>query len=150
MPQSFAAAHLHFVFSTKHRHPFLSSAVASRIHEYLGGALLGIGCSPLAIGGMPDHVHLLIGMGRVISIADIVKTTKASSSRWIHDAMPELASFSWQSGYGVFAVSHDRIPAVRGYIERQEDHHRKKTFQEEYREFLSAHGIAWDERYVWD
>ena len=98
MPQSFAAVHLHLVFSTKHRQPFLKPEVAPRIYEYLGGTLHGIGCAPLVIGGMPDHVHLLIGIGRDITIADTVKTTKASSSRWIHDTMPEMAAFSWQSG----------------------------------------------------
>ena len=116
----------------------------------MGGTLRGIGCIPLIVGGMPDHIHLLIGMGREITIADVVKTTKASSSRWIHDTMPEMAGFAWQSGYGVFAVSQDRVPGVRAYIEHQEEHHRMKTFQEEYREFLEKHGIVWDERYVWD
>jgi len=116
----------------------------------MGGTLHGIGCIPLIVSGMPDHVHLLIGMGREISIADVVKTAKASSSRWIHDTMPAMAAFAWQAGYGAFAVSHDRVPRVREYIEHQEDHHRHKTFQEEYREFLTAHGIAPDERYVWD
>ena len=150
MPQSFAAIHLHLVFSTKHRQPFLASAIATRMYEYMGGTLRSLGCAPLAIGGMPDHVHLLIGMGREITIADMVKTTKASSSRWIHDTMSGMAAFSWQSGYGAFAVSQDRVTGVRGYIERQEEHHRTKTFQEEYLEFLSAHGIVWDERYIWD
>ena len=131
MPQSFAAAHLHFVFSTKHRQPHLIPTIAPRVYEYIGGTLRGNGCAPLAIGGMPDHVHLLIGMGREVTIADVVKTTKSASSRWMHDTMPEMAGFAWQSGYGVFAVSQDRVPGVRRYIERQAEHHRAKTFQEE-------------------
>jgi len=150
MPQSFASAHLHLVFSTKQRQPFLAPDIAPRIYEYIGGTLRGIGCAPLAINGMPDHVHLLIGMGREISIADILKTTKAASSRWVHDTIPELASFAWQSGYGAFSVSQDRVAGVRAYIERQAEHHLTKTFQVEYREFLSSHGIVWDERYLWD
>ena len=150
MPQSFAAVHLHIVFSTKHRQPFLTPEYTPRVHEYLGGTIRGIGCTPLAIGGMPDHVHLLVGLGREITIADLIKTIKAGSSRWIHDTFPPLSAFSWQSGYGVFAVAKDRIGGVKGYIARQEEHHREKTFQAEYREFLTAHGIEWDERYVWD
>ena len=150
MPQSFAAVHLHLVFSTKHRQPLLKPNVTARIYEYLSGTLREIGCKPLIIGGMPDHVHLLTGISRDTTFADLVRTAKASSSRWIHDTFAEMASFSWQSGYGVFAVSHDRVPAVRGYIERQEEHHRTKSFQEEYLEFLRAHGIVWDERYIWD
>ena len=142
--------HLHVVFSTKHRYPFLDDSVKSRVHEYLGGTLRGIGCFPITVGGMPDHVHLLLGLSREITIAQVVKSVKGASSRWIHDSMPNLSAFAWQSGYGAFAVSHDRIPVVRGYIEHQEEHHRQKSFQDEYREFLSVHGIEWDERFVWD
>ena len=150
MPQSFAAVHLHLVFSTKHRQPFLTPSIAPRVHKYLGGTLRGIGCTPLSIGGMSDHVHLLVGMGRESSIAEISRTTKAASSRWMHDTLPDSAGFAWQSGYGAFSVGRDRLPGVRGYIERQEEHHRKQTFQDEYCEFLGVHGIVWDERYVWD
>jgi len=150
MPQSFAAVHLHCIFSTKQRVPYLSQQFAPRVHEYIGGSIRGTKSIPLAIGGMPDHVHLLVGMGREVTIADLIKTVKTSSSRWIHDTFPELTAFSWQSGYGVFAVGKDRIEGVKGYIARQEKHHQKKTFQQEYLEFLEAHGIEWDERYVWD
>jgi putative transposase len=150
MPQSFASVHLHLIFSTKHRQPFLTPPFAFRVYEYLGGTVRGSGCVPLAIGGMPDHVHLLVGMGREISIADLIKTIKAASSRWIHDTFPELGGFAWQAGYGAFSVSGNRIERVKGYIAGQAVHHRIRTFQEEYRDFLARHEIEWDERYVWD
>jgi putative transposase len=150
MPQSFAAVHLHIVFSTKHRESHITPELSPRLHEYLGGTVRGTGSILLTSGGMPDHVHLLIGLGREVTIADLVRTAKAGSSRWVHETFPDHPGFAWQAGYGAFAVSHDRLPAVRGYIANQAEHHRVKSFQEEYREFLRVHGIEWDERYVWD
>jgi putative transposase len=150
VPQSFAAVHLHVVFATKRREPTISPALAPHLHEYLGGTVRGSKNVPLAVGGMPDHVHLLVGLGREATVADLVRTVKAASSRWVHDAHPELAGFAWQAGYGAFAVSHDRLPAVGRYIANQAAHHATESFQDEYRRFLRLHGIEWDERYVWD
>jgi REP element-mobilizing transposase RayT len=148
MPQSFAALHLHIVFSTKHRDPLIVPEIAPRLYEYLGGTTRGTGPALVAVGGMPDHVHLLVSLGRETAVADFVRTVKAGSSRWVHDTMS--SSFAWQAGYAAFAVSQDRVPGVRGYIGNQAEHHRGRTFQEEYRDFLRAHDIAWDERYCWD
>jgi putative transposase len=150
VPQSFASIHLHIVFSTKHREPLIAPEFAPRLYEYIGGTIRGAKCIPLATGGMPDHVHLLIGLGRETTVADLVRTAKAGSSRWVHDTPPDRPGFAWQSGYAAFTVSHDRLPAVQGYIAHQAEHHRTKTVQDEYREFLRAHGMEWDERYVWD
>lgn len=99
---------------------------------------------------MPDHVHLLISMGREQSIAAMVGSLKASSSRWVHDTFPERIGFAWQSGYGAFSVSPTHLQAVRKYVENQEQHHKVRTFQDEYREFLRRYEIEFDERYVWD
>jgi REP element-mobilizing transposase RayT len=150
MPQSFASITLHIVFSTKNRVPHLTSDVRPDIHHYVGGTIRGNHCAPLAVGGVADHIHLLVGWGREISVVEFVKVVKASSTRWAHDTIPALAGFSWQAGYGAFSVSHDRVDAVRRYIENQEEHHRTVSFQYEYREFLRKHNIEWDERYVWD
>lgn len=150
MPQSFAAVNLQIVFSTKQRFPFLTDAIRPRVFEYMGGTVRGNHCSPIAIGGVADHVHLLVGWGREIAIAEFVKIVKASATRWIHDTIPELTAFAWQAGYGAFSVSHDRVETVRKYVESQEEHHRGQSFQDEYRKMLTLHNIAWDERYVWD
>jgi REP element-mobilizing transposase RayT len=98
---------------------------------------------------MSDHVHLLVSVGRTLSIADTVRLIKANSSKWIHEELP-LSDFQWQAGYGAFAVSYSNIDAVKQYIANQEDHHRVRTFQDEFREILRRHGLEWDERYVWD
>jgi REP element-mobilizing transposase RayT len=150
MPQSFASLHVHFVFSTKHHEPLIPPDLASRMYEYLGGTARGMKCPMLIAGGMPDHVHLLVSMGREVSAAEFVKALKAASSRWVHDTFPDRAGFAWQSGYGAFAVSYSQVGAVRTYIENQAKHHKTRGFQDEFRAFLKAHGIEWDERYVWD
>ena len=99
---------------------------------------------------MPDHTHLLVSLSRDCSLAEVMRVVKSNSSRWVSDTFPDLAGFSWQAGYGAFAVSHSLIETVIRYIDRQAEHHAKLTFQDEYREFLRRHGIEWDERYVWD
>ena len=150
MPQSLAAVYLHVIFSTKHREPGIAPDVAPRLYRYFAGTARENGCRLLSVGGMPDHVHLLVSIGREITVAGLVRTVKAGSSRWIHDSFPALAGFAWQAGYGAFSVSRSRLQTVTRYIERQAERHRTRTFQEEYRELLVRHGIAFDERYVWD
>ena len=150
MPQSLAAAYLHIVFSTKNREPMIDADLVERLFPYIGGVARGNKNVLLASGGMPDHVHLLISMGREQSIAAMVGSLKASSSRWVHDTFPERIGFAWQSGYGAFSVSPTHLQAVRKYVENQEQHHKVRTFQDEYREFLRRYEIEFDERYVWD
>lgn len=115
-----------------------------------GPGARGHGCRLTAAGGVADHVHLLVSIGRDTSIADLVRVLKAASSRWIHDTFPQLGGFAWQSGYGAFSVSLSQTGAVEEYLARQAEHHRAVTYQEEYRTFLTKHGLEWDERYVWD
>jgi len=150
MPQSFSAVHLHLIFSTKNRSPFLHAALAPQVHDYLGGILRHHGCPSILIGGIEDHVHALFSFNRTMPIADLVRTLKAGSSRWIHETFPQERAFAWQSGYAVFSVSASGLERVRTYIANQAKHHKTVTFQDEYREFLQKHGIEWDERYVWD
>ncbi len=150
MPQSLASLHLHLVFSTKNRRPWLTSPLAKQLYDYIGGTLRGNKCSLIAAGGMPDHVHLLVSIGRECSVSDIVRLVKSNSSRWIHDTFPQLEMFAWQAGYGAFAVSFSKIPDVRAYIADQMNHHTVKTFQDEFRDYLRKHEIEWDEQYVWD
>ena len=135
--------------SPKHREPTVTPDLAPRLYDYMGGAIRGLKCSLLAAGGMPDHVHLLVSFGREVSAAEFVKTVKTASSRWVHDTF-DRPGFGWQTGYGVFSVSYSQLDVVRKYIANQANHHKKQTFQDEYREFLRKHGIEWDEQYVWD
>lgn len=150
MPQSFAAVPLHIVFSNKGREPLLPPELVSRLRAYMTNILGELGCALLNANGVPDHVHLLASLGRTITIADLVKKVKAGSSRWVHDTFPELRHFGWQAGYGAFAVSPVLLPTVSDYIDRQPEHHRTQSFQDEFRAFLTEHGQTWDERYVWD
>ena len=150
MPQSFAAVDLHIVFSTKSREPSLPLDRIPRLREYMAGTLQTLKCRLLNANGMPDHLHLLVSMGREVSLAELIGTVKSSSSRWVHDTFDDSRGFGWQAGYGVFGVSPSKLRAVHQYIDRQQEHHRTITFQEEFLEFLRRHNQVWDERYVWE
>jgi len=107
-------------------------------------------CSLIAAGGTADHVHLLMSLSREMAVAEIVRLIKSNSSNWIHDSFSARREFAWQGGYGAFAVSFSQIESVKHYLAHQEEHHRKKTFQEEFIEFLQRHEIEYDLRYLWD
>jgi REP element-mobilizing transposase RayT len=148
MPQSFASLHIHVIFGTKDRRPSLLPDVAVRVYSYMGGIVGSQKGVLVAAGGIPDHVHLLIGMSRESSIAGLIREVKGGSSEWIHQTFPDMAGFGWQDGYAAFAVSCSNIPTVRRYIENQAEHHRKRTFEEELIEYLEAHKIEYDPRYL--
>mgnify|MGYP000110677928 CR=1 FL=1 len=150
MPQSLARLHLHLIFSTKHRKHWLTDTVRSPLHAYMATVLQNIGCPPVLINSVEDHVHILFELARTVSVSEVVEEVKKSSSKWIKTQGTGIAGFSWQAGYGVFAVSESNIPTVREYIANQQEHHRRKTFQEEYRRLLGKYGVGYDERYVWD
>ncbi|HQI33311.1 MAG: IS200/IS605 family transposase [Verrucomicrobia bacterium] len=150
MPQSLARLHIHLVFSTKNRKRFLTDAVRGSLHAYMATVLQNLGCAPVLINSVEDHVHILFELARTVSVSQAVEDVKKSSSRWIKTQGQEFAEFAWQAGYGAFAVSESNIETVRHYIAGQREHHRVKSFQEEYRQFLERHRITFDERYVWD
>ena len=150
MPQTYTQLHFHLVFSTKNRKPWITSEIESRLWEYMGGIVKGLKGIPIQIGGMPDHVHLLVTLRQQPALADVLREIKAGSSGWIHDTFPELSEFAWQVGYGAFSVSHSGVPAVKDYIVDQPRHHKKLTFKDEFRFLLTKHGIEFDERYLWD
>ena len=150
MPQSLAFVLVHLVFSTKDRHPFLGSAVRPELHAYLATVARNAGCECFRVGGMADHVHLAVRFSRTLAISDLVEELKTSSSKWMKTRSPDFSSFAWQRGYGAFSVGPADLEALRSYIDNQEEHHRTRTFQEEYRSFLQKYGIEFDERYVWD
>jgi REP element-mobilizing transposase RayT len=137
MPQSFAAVYLHVVFSTKNRDPWLTPELAPRDHEYVGEVVRGCGCRLLIAGGMPDHIHLLVSLGREVTISGLVREVKSASSRWVHDTFADRRGFAWQAGYGAFSVSPSRLETVTRHITNQEEHHRDRTFQDEFRAMLT-------------
>lgn len=150
MPQSLSRILIHTVFSTKNRAPMLRDpSFRDEMHAYLGGCANTLGCLPIRIGGTEDHVHLLTTLSRTVAAADFVKEIKRNSTLWAKGKGGN-GDFAWQTGYGCFSVSESRIGVVSRYVENQEEHHRKITFQDEYRELLRLHGEKWDERYVWD
>jgi putative transposase len=150
MPQSLARILVHMIFSTKNRVPVLTPEIQDELHPYLAVVLREYDCPSLQVGGVEDHVHLLFGLSRTRTVAQVVETVKTSSSKWIKTKGPAVAQFHWQTGYGAFSVSQSNANAVIRYIQNQAEHHRKVTFQEEYRKFLRRYQLAYDEKYVWD
>ena len=150
MPQSFVSLHMHVVFSTKNRAPMIANDLQPRLLEYIGGILRGCDSALIAAGGMPDHIHLLCSLGKQSSIAEIVRTVKCNSSKWVHETFEQQRQFAWQRGYGAFAVSYSNIEEVRRYLANQADHHARRSFKDEMRALLERHNIEYDERYLWD
>ena len=151
MAQSLARLWTHLIFSTKNRFPFLSEKnLRTDMHAYLAKMLREQDCETLIVNGVEDHVHALFALSRTHSIASVVKEIKRTSSGFAKELSATLAKFHWQGGYGAFSVSQSNLEEVVLYIENQEEHHKRITFQDEYRAFLKAYGIEYDERYVWD
>ena len=151
MPQSLAHLFVHIIFSTKHRQPFINERIEPELYAYIAKILYDECYSPaVIIGGDKDHVHILIALSRIWSIAKIVELIKKRSSKWIKTKGKEFAAFQWQTGYGCFSVSKSSVPSVRRYIANQKEHHQKQTYKDEFLLFLEKHGIEYDERYVWD
>jgi REP element-mobilizing transposase RayT len=151
MAQSLSCLWTHLIFSTKSRFPFLSDKVLrAEMHAYIAEMLRNQNCETMIVGGVEDHTHSLFALSRTLPIARVVKEVKRTSSGWIKQAWPRLARFHWQGGYAAFSVSQSNLENVIRYIENQEEHHKRVTFQDEYRAFLKAYGIEYDERYVWD
>jgi len=137
---SFTRLTYHIVFATKYRKPTIKKDTQERLYEYIGGTLRAKKGHLFAIGGVEDHVHILAGLSPTLAVSDVIRDIKAASSKWMREER-KLSEFEWQKGYGAFSVSYDRIAAIRNYIGNQEEHHRTKTFQEEYIDFLQRHGI---------
>jgi len=150
MPQSLAHLHVHLVFSTKGREPWLTHEIRPPLHGYVATVLRNLRCRPIVINSVHDHLHGLFDLARTVALSDVVQDLKSSSSKWIKTQGPSFAGFAWQAGYGAFAVSESQREIVHAYIAGQEEHHRQKTFQEEYQALLERHRLAYDERYVWD
>jgi len=151
MPQSLANVLVHIVFSTKERRALLqNSDLRNEMHRYLAGISSKLDCPAIIVSGSTDHLHLLANQSRTITLAEWVKELKRASSLWAKKKNPQWGLFQWQAGYGAFSVSQSQKVRVQEYIRTQEEHHRQMSFQDELRQILKKHGIAFDERYVWD
>lgn len=151
MSQSLSRMWSHLIFSTKERYPFLSDKdIREQLHAYLAAILRNHDCPALQVGRAADHVHALFALSKNSSIAQIVYEVKRGSSKWIKTQRSGFGKFHWQSGYGAFSVSQSHVEQVRRYVMRQEQHHRKIAFEDEYREFLRRYDVEYDERYIWD
>ena len=146
MSHSYVSNLMHCTFSTKGRYPFIDSALESRLWPYVGGIARENRIKPLAIGGTSDHLHALLSLPGMMSFSKAVQLIKGGSSKWINDTFPGKKKFEWQEGYGAFSVSVSQVPKTIAYINNQKEHHRKKTFQEEFLELLTKHGIEYDQR----
>jgi REP element-mobilizing transposase RayT len=137
------------VFSTKERAPFIQGDLSQKLFPYLGGILRELEAVPLLVNGPQDHVHALAVLPATVGLAEVMRVLKTNSSRWVHEKWSSRSDFGWQEGYAAFSVSQSSRAAVLGYIQCQEEHHRKMTFQQELLALLKKHGIQYDERYIW-
>ena len=142
---SFSSSLHHCVFATKQREPLLTPLVRERLWPYLGGVARQNGMKALAIGGVADHVHVLLSLPATMSVAKAMQLLKGNSSKWIHETFPTLRSFAWQEGYGAFSIGVSGVDETRAYICDQEKHHRARTYREEVITFLQRHGLAFDD-----
>ena len=147
MASTYLSLHYHLVFGTKNREPRIAPAWRSRLHEYLGGTISGLGGLPQGVGGVADHVHLLVSLKATHCLADVLRELKKAASIWVHEQIG-LPSFAWQEGYAAFTVSPTARPQVRSYIAHQEEHHRTKPFRDELIQMLNDAGIEYDPQYL--
>ena len=149
MAKSYTNLLYHFVFSTKNRQPLIAGAAQTQLYDYLGGTVRHLGGVSLALNGTADHVHLLAKLRPDRAVSDVLRDVKANASGWLHEVFPDMKDFSWQNGYGAFTVSFSQVEKVREYIARQESHHRKHSFEDEFTALLRANEIEFEEKYLW-
>ncbi len=150
MGQSLVKNYIHIVFSTKYRQPLIQQPVEAALHSYLGGICNHLECQAIKVGGYTDHIHILCMLSKKIALMKLMEEIKSHSSKWIKTKGDAYKKFYWQDGYGAFSVKPPEVNTVIAYIANQHEHHRKKTFPEEYRAFLKKYKVDYDERYVWD
>ncbi len=149
MAHTFTSQLLHCVFSTKNRLPTIDPEWRPRLHAYMGGIARENGVKALVIGGVADHAHILLSLPPVLSLSQAMQLIKVTSSKWVHETIPNMKKFAWQEGFGAFSIGIADQPRTVKYIENQEAHHKRLTFQDEFRLFLKKHGIEYDEKYIW-
>lgn len=150
MAQSLSKVYIHIIFSTKHRQNLIDDHIKTSLFEYLGGICRGLDCNPVQVGGHRNHVHILCLLSRKIAQMKLLEELKKGSSKWIKTKGASYSTFYWQGGYGIFSVNPSEIDKVTDYIKKQEEHHQRRDFQDEFRAFLKKYLVEYDERYVWD
>ena len=150
MPHSFISCHVHYVFSTKDRQKLLTPDIQERLYPYLGGIARTNNMKALTVGGAKEHVHMLVSLPSTISIAKGIQLIKGGASKWVNEELNLRNRFEWQVGYGAFSIGISQVEKTISYIENQEEHHRTKTFQEEFLAFLQRHNIPYDPERIWD
>jgi len=150
MGQSLSKVYVHITFSTKNRIELIDKSIEDRLFDYLGGICKGLNCNPVQVGGYRNHVHILCLLDKQVTQSKLLEEVKKQSSKWIKTIGSQYSNFYWQRGYGIFSVNPKQVDVVTNYIQNQEQHHQKKTFQDEFRAFLKKYEIEYDERYVWD
>ncbi len=147
---SFTRLTYHVIFATKFRTPSISQSIQERLYEYVGGILRAKKGHLVQIGGVADHIHILTELSPSFAVADVIRDVKANSSKWVNEQPEMKVFFEWQKGYGAFTVSHSRRDSVQVYIQNQAEHHRRRTFQEEYIELLKRHNIQFRPEYLFE
>ena len=150
MAQSLSKIYLHIIFSTKNRCPWIVEKIQSELYAYMATVLKSWDSPAIIIGGMPDHIHLLLLFSKNYSVSKVIEQAKKRTSKWIKTKGKEFENFYWQNGYGAFSVSQSQLDTVRDYIANQKEHHKHLSFKDEYRSFLKKYEIPYDERYIWD
>jgi putative transposase len=150
MPQSLTKLYAHLVFSTKNRQPYLDEAIRPRVHAYLATIMRNLASPWVVVGGVADHVHIVFDMGKLHAPVAFVEQAKRESSKFVKTLGSQYEEFYWQRGYGMFSVGPAHRDEAEDYVRNQEEHHRSKTFQEEFRAFLERYDMAYDEQYLWD
>lgn len=150
MAQSFCNCLMHCIWSTKGRRNLIAPALQERLFPYLGGIARDNGMKALMVGGTTNHVHALLSLPSTMAVAKAVQLVKGGSSKWVRDTFPDYREFEWQAGYGAFSIGATQAERTIKYIEDQEEHHRGRSFEEEFLEILKVHGIEYDPRYIWD
>ena len=150
MAGTYSQIYLQVVFAVKGRENLISQKWRDELFKYIAGIIKNKEQKPIIVNGMRDHIHLFIGLRPSMAISDLVRDIKNNSSNFINEKRWVMGRFSWQEGYGVFSYSHSQIETVYNYILNQEEHHRKKTFREEYIDFMERYGIEYNEKYLFD
>lgn len=150
MPGTFSKLYIQVVFAVKGRENMISNGWNKELYKYIAGIIKGKDQKSIIVNGMPDHIHAFIGLKPAMSISDLVRDIKNNSSNFVNDHRWTKKKFRWQDGYGVFSYSHSHIDSVYNYILNQEQHHKKKTFKEEYIQFLKKFEVEYEEKYLFE
>jgi putative transposase len=150
MSQSLSSILVHIIFSTKNRQQMIHHEIMQDLHAYMAGISRASDSEVHEIGGVEDHVHLLVSLPRTLALSKLVEEIKKGSSKWVKMKGSQYGNFAWQNGYGAFSIGESGYEQLRKYIQSQKDHHKKISFQDEYREFLKKYRIKYDEKHVWD